>query len=105
KDAATAIEHDNLYKSILPVTKGFTVEERGVRVAKSYRAHTGDNGVFQGGIDDIRIYSRRISQAEVVRIFGQDPPVTAVKVANAKRNAGADDLILDYYLSRYDKQY
>ena len=105
KSAATTVEFDNLYKSIIPVNKGFAREERPIRVAKSYRAFTGDNGIFDGSIDDIRIYDRAITYAEVARIFGTDPLSEALSVPEASRSKAQKDIISEYYLNLYDKKF
>lgn len=103
--ARTTTDYDELYKSILPVNKGFQLEERPIRVAKSYRAYTGDNGVFEGSIDDIRIYNRRLTSGEVARVYGTDPLSQALATPAGKRTRAQEEMILDYYLAHYDKEY
>lgn len=105
KRAATTTDFDNLYKSILPVNKGFSLEQRAVRVAKSYRAYTGDNGIFEGSIDDIRIYNRELTYGEVARVYGADPLAEALSLPTAKRSPAQNNMILEYYLSHYDREY
>jgi hypothetical protein len=99
------VDFDNLYKSIIPVSKGFTREERPIRVAKSYRAYSGDNGIFEGSIDDIRIYDCNLTYAEVARVYGTDPLRDAVAVPEAGRSKEQRDIISEYYLSRYDEKF
>ena len=55
---------DNLYKSMLPVNYKYEVEERPMRVGKSYRAFGGDDGIYKGSFDDIRFYDRKLSGLE-----------------------------------------
>lgn len=105
KPARVTVVFDNLYKSILPVNKGFGLEERPIRVAKSYRAYTGDNGIFEGSIDDIRIYNRELTYAEVARVYGIDPLAEALSLPAAKRSPDQKNMILEYYLSHYDRAY
>lgn len=64
---ATEIPYDKLYKSIKTVRSAVhTVYTQPVRVAKSYRGFTGENGIFKGAIDDVRMYSRALTLAEIV---------------------------------------
>jgi len=66
KKAAIEIPYDNLYKSIKTVRSAVhTVYNQPVRVAKSYRGFTGENGIFKGALDDIRMYSRVLTETEV----------------------------------------
>src|SRR5690606_32288580 len=97
--ARVITDYDELYKSILPVTKGFELTERPIRVAKSYRAYTGDNGIFEGSIDDIRIYNRRLTYAEVARIYGKDPLTEALSTPKIKRSRQQEEIIYEYYLA------
>lgn len=65
--------YDRLYKSIKTIKdKEHTLYIRSVKVARNYSFSTGENGIFQGKIDDIRIYSRTITPLEVARIFKTD---------------------------------
>ncbi len=85
KLASTTIPYDHLYKTIQPVAgvpaKDFSDDinkksfddielafkkiKRPVKVGKSYRAYTGEYGVFKGVIDEVRIYDGALSQAEM----------------------------------------
>ena len=65
KSSAT-IAYDNLYKSIKTVSNSSHIlEDRSILVAKSYRAFTGENGIFKGKMDEINIFSRQLSPPEV----------------------------------------
>ena len=60
------IGFDNLYKTIKTIQSGnHKPYDAPVRVAKSYRGFTGENGNFLGKIDEIRMYSRVLSPTEV----------------------------------------
>ena len=57
---------DKLYKSIHPVGyQKYQKIDQPLRVGKSYRAFTGDDGIYTGAIDDIRIYNRALTAHEV----------------------------------------
>lgn len=72
KKADVNIELDKLYKSILPIKIASHVpDNRPVRVAKSYRLHTGEFGIFKGAMDEIRIYSKELTALEVALVSNQ----------------------------------
>ncbi len=69
KKAETTIPYDRLSKSIKTLQSAVhKVENRPVKVAKSYRGFTGENGIFKGALDDIRIYSRKLVPLEVANL-------------------------------------
>ena len=67
RKAASTIEFDQLYKSIYPVKNGAHLPDpdRAIRVGKSYRAFTGENGAFQGRLDDIQCFNAALSALEI----------------------------------------
>lgn len=78
KKAAQNVEFDNLYKSIRTITGGAQkIINRPVMVAKSYRAFTGENGLFLGSIDEIHLFSRAITSKEIAKLYdqNQDDPI------------------------------
>jgi hypothetical protein len=66
------IVFDRLYKSILPVKSDHQPEERALRLGKSYRGHTGENGIFEGSLDELRIFGRTLTAAEAAILAGVD---------------------------------
>ncbi len=62
---------DRLYKSI-KTTAGREDRpvDRAIRVAKSYRGNTGDDGVFYGMIDEIYLFKRAIGPLEISQLAG-----------------------------------
>ncbi|WP_420460679.1 DUF1553 domain-containing protein [Neolewinella sp.] len=48
-------------------------ETREMWVGRSHRVYTGDNAIFQGLLDDLRIYYRTVSPAEVAQEYGREP--------------------------------
>lgn len=67
KKAKSEIGYDNLYKSIKTIRSAVhTIYKQPVRVAKSYRGFTGENGIFKGALDDIRMYSKELTPLEVL---------------------------------------
>lgn len=61
---------DQLYKSILPVGSGGhnIQKKKTIRVGKSYRAFTGENGNFIGKIDEIKIFNNELSPLDIAVI-------------------------------------
>ncbi len=90
KEASSVVRYDRLYKSILPVDGHYKVTERPVRVARSYRAFGGNDGIFTGNMDDIRLYARALTRGEVGRLANSD-------------SAAAD--LLETYLHYHDRPY
>ena len=70
----TKVYFDRLSKSILPITSNHQLEKRALRVAKSYRAFTGDNGIFLGALDEIGIFPMKLSAWEVWQLAEVDKP-------------------------------
>ena len=69
KKVETTLLYDRLYKSIKTLQSAVHgVENRPVVVAKSYRRFSGEEGIFIGAIDDIRMYSKVISPLEVANM-------------------------------------
>ena len=66
------IVFDILYKSIHPVNGRYEAFERPLRVGKSYRSFSGDNGIFTGRLDDIRIYEKELTALEAMTLAGTD---------------------------------
>ncbi|MFK7814410.1 MAG: DUF1553 domain-containing protein [Maribacter sp.] len=67
--ADTKIGFNNLYKSTKTVRSAIhTVYTQPIKVAKSYRGFTGEYGIFKGALDEIRIYNRELSEAEMAVI-------------------------------------
>lgn len=73
--APAAIAYDHLYKSIQTRTgRENVLQKRAVLVGKSYRGGNGDNGIFQGRIDDIQFFERNLTALEMALIAGSVEP-------------------------------
>jgi len=69
----TEIVADALTRTMLPVISGpgYPVDtNRKVRVGISYRIYTGDNGIFNGLMDDLQWYDEALTAAEVAKLYG-----------------------------------
>jgi len=75
--APTKTYFDRLSKSITPINSTHKPSDRALRVAKSYRAFTGDNGIFLGALDEIQLFSSALTPLEAYRLAGKTPPEDA----------------------------
>ena len=63
---AKTINYNDLYKSIHTIAGATHVRLKGpLRIGKSGRAFTGENGIFLGMIDEVKIYDRILSSYEI----------------------------------------
>ncbi|MCF7569231.1 DUF1553 domain-containing protein [Sabulilitoribacter arenilitoris] len=65
KDVNQSIEYSRLYKSMIPNAK------KNLVIGKSLRVQTGDNGIFQGKIDELSIYDFEIPTKQVSYVYQQ----------------------------------
>ena len=96
EQAPVVVEHDNLYKNITPVDHHYEPVERPPRVARSYRTFGGDDGIFTGSMDDLRLYDRMLTATEAALLFNDASP------------AGTDAPeahLLETYLHHQDAEY
>ena len=70
---------------------------RPLMVFRSGRYHTGENGVFSGSIDELKLYNEELSPWEVSSIFADESR------GMAKLDAKNSELQLRHYAMRYDK--
>lgn len=69
KRAPVYVHYDRLYKSIRTIDDTLIVKPRPIRVGRSYQGDL-DIGLFEGAIDEIRIYDRLLTGLEVAGVFG-----------------------------------
>lgn len=73
KKVETTVPYNRLYKSIKTVQSAtHVVFNKPVRVAKSYRSFTGENGIFKGRLDDVYVYSRQLTPPEIAQLAMKD---------------------------------
>ena len=83
------IEYDNLYKSILPVDGLYKRTSRPMRIGRSYRAFGGDDGIFMGDMDELKIYARQLTASDIAIL--------------ANTSVQGDELAV--FLNYYDQHY
>ena len=106
--AEGSVETDALYKSIWPIDDHHKRKDVALRVARSYRAFSGENGYFTGAIDDIRIYDRRLTAAEVRSLTEGQGPSSLVEMASRSPTTWTDEeieLARDNHIHRRDREY
>ena len=68
--ALVEVKRDQLERSIYPIAFNKEKSDIPLRVGKSYRAFTGEYGIFEGLMDELAIYNRRLSTIEVAQLAG-----------------------------------
>lgn len=67
---------NNLSKSIKPVSaSGINLEKRAVLIGKTYEGSTGDNGLFMGKMDELKIYRKAITPLEISILYNQNSEI------------------------------
>ena len=71
----STVEFDQLYKSTRTVGSGAHKQDnRALRIGKSYRSFTGENGIFKGVMDELRIYNETLLPFEIKLLAGEEKP-------------------------------
>ena len=60
---------------------------------------------FKGPVDDVRIYSRHLSDAEVAIVAGGDPITPILQIARADRSPEQSATLRSYWLRTHDEPY
>ncbi|MEM8899447.1 MAG: DUF1553 domain-containing protein, partial [Bacteroidota bacterium] len=98
EESETQVEFDQLYKSIFPTNApDKESDKRPIRVSTSYRAFTGEYGVFKGRIDEIRLFERALSPIEIGMIAGSLDP------KKIDEHPQKQELLSEYWLRRNSK--
>lgn len=101
KSAPVLVHYDRLYKSIRTIDDTLKVEARAVRVGRSYQGAL-DIGLFEGAIDEIRIYDRMLTGLEVAGVAGNR---FWENVAYEQLGQEEQALLSSYYLHHQDPDY
>ena len=97
KAISSTVEYDRLRRSIKTISSGaHNPTDRPVRIGKSYRGFTGENGVFLGSVDDIQLFDWQLSGREVAWIAGLEANSTIPKNPDDDQKS----LMLDHFLLR-----
>lgn len=97
---ATRIKYDQLYKSIRTINDTLKVLPYPLRIGRSYQSDL-DLGLFQGAVDEIRIYDRTLTAEEVFHLAhpSDDDPTPA------KQGMEAQQRLRLHQVQRQDTQY
>lgn len=85
----TAVLYDCLQRSIYPIAFSKEKVDRPLRIGRSYRAFTGEYGIFRGQLDDLRLYSRILSPLEIRELAERQSVAAAL---NYFRSGPEEDL-------------
>ncbi|MBX2873688.1 MAG: DUF1553 domain-containing protein [Saprospiraceae bacterium] len=103
EELETSIHQDRLYKSILPVrTRGYRPDhKRRVKmgIAHNYLFTDTDNGVFVGGIDEVKVFHRHLTELEVGAIYRKE--IQAPQLALAL----SEQALPNHYFHRIDPEF
>lgn len=62
--------------------------------------------VFEGGsVQDVRVYSRRLSAEEVRRLYQESPIRSLLTTASSRRTPEQEEALFNYYLTAHDAPY
>ncbi len=102
KRTQITINHDNLYRTILHEWKAFYgFQERPVIVGRSGRYWTGENSVFTGSLDHLKIFHRYLTPLEVAAVIQQEIDLNPGKHGSDNYlGKGDENDYLDHYLNR-----
>jgi hypothetical protein len=64
----TLTRYDCLQRSIHPISFNKSKSRTPLRLGKSYRAFTGEYGIFEGKLDDFSLFSRELSALEIAEL-------------------------------------
>ena len=78
------VEADGLTRSIYPVSNAVgrpKDPKRKLRIGRSYRRFTGDFGIYEGALDDLRVYAETLTDVEIAQLFasygrGEPAPIS-----------------------------
>lgn len=96
----TKVKYDRLYKNIHPIKDGtHELDKRAIRVGKSYRSFTGENGIFVGQMDEIRIYRRKLSPVEIQEVAGKKTYQDWLEQEPSALQPEQRDALIDHFLT------
>ncbi|QLE03065.1 DUF1553 domain-containing protein [Galbibacter sp. BG1] len=90
---SSEIVHNKLYKSIKTyrTIRPDIIEPRTLKVGKSYRKYTGEDGIFKGMVDEIYFYKRKLTSGEIRVLAG-----TSLEEINSKNRS----LVKEYWIEK-----
>ncbi len=96
RSVVTNVLYNKLYKSIKTIRfAGAEVINRPIRIGRSYRVHTGEFGIYNGAVDEIRIFKNRLTEAEIDLLYHN----TINKAATPLKTM-PEKVQQEYYLAR-----
>ena len=72
----TDVHFDRLYKSIKTIHNNGKPADIPLKIGKSYRVFTGEEGIFRGRLDDIRIFNQTLSEVQIAKLGEAETIIT-----------------------------
>ncbi len=70
--ATTDVLYDRLYKSIKTlITGNHQPTNRPIQLGKSYRAYTGEFGIYKGAVDEIYVFHQDLTPVEIAQLYAR----------------------------------
>lgn len=95
------VVYDRLQRSIYPIAFNKSKTNRGLRLGKSYRAFTGEYGIYSGRIDDFYLFDRSLSLGEVATLAEQEGLVEQILLAKQADHLAIKKELAETWLSRH----
>ncbi|NND33826.1 MAG: DUF1553 domain-containing protein [Saprospiraceae bacterium] len=93
ESARLQVNRDQLQRSIYPIAFNKEKSDTPLRVGKSYRAFTGEYGIYEGMLDELAIYSRCISALEVLQLAGRSTDVKKLMIGSGDDNESLNQVV------------
>lgn len=101
KEIPVTVRYDQLYKSIRTINDTLKTLPRDIRVGRSYQSDL-DLGLFQGAIDEVRVYDRLLTAEEVYRLFQRG---SEAEKPFEQLNAAEKQRLISHSIQRTDPRY
>ena len=75
-EVSATIQYDRLYKSIKTIHNNGRPAGAPLTIGKANRIFTGENGIFEGRMDELRIFSADLTALEIARLAGAEHKIT-----------------------------
>jgi len=95
------IAYDRLQRSIYPIAFNKSKTKRGLRLGKSYRAFTGEYGIYSGRLDSFYLFARVLSEVEIGALVGQKSLDEQLNLARKADNPAITKKLAETWLFRH----
>ena len=99
QEQKTEVVYDNLERTIYPMSFSKQRAQTPLRLGKSYRAFTGEYGIYEGLMDDFYLFSRPLSALEVSELAERSTVVESLAQFQQSNNP-ENNALLETWLHR-----